>query len=228
MDTNLSSKGDPQLLSDLFHALSQPLTTLRCGLGLSLQKLPDDNQNRQSLEIASQAAESVARLVAGIRELMESANSNPAAERSNVTECLQGMVDDLRPVAQSMRLSLCLTPAVSIHVAIEPARLRQALFHLLGFALESSAAGSELQIAVFEEDLKAVLTMQGLAPDRPFPQDQALQMRLALAIADRTFETAGGGLHLESTPGRFSLTIHLPCVLGRSLRERAASPAVCA
>ncbi len=82
MEANLSSNGDPQLLSDLFHALSQPLTTLRCGLGLSLQKSPDDNQNRQSLEIAAQAAESVARLIAGIRELMESANSNPAGERS--------------------------------------------------------------------------------------------------------------------------------------------------
>ena len=138
------------------------------------------------------------------------------------------MVDDLRPVAQSMQLTMSLTPSVSIHVALEPLRLRQALFHLLGFALESCAARSELQISVFEEDLKAVLTIQGLAPESPFPKDQALQMRLALAIAARTFETAGGGLQLESTSGRFSLNIHIPCVLGRPLRPHAASPAVCA
>jgi len=72
---------DAQLLDDLFHALSQPLTTLRCCLDLSLRRSPTSKQNRQELESALQAVESVTRLVADIRELVEGTRS-AAGQRS--------------------------------------------------------------------------------------------------------------------------------------------------
>jgi signal transduction histidine kinase len=80
-EENAAGCQDPQLLADLFHALSQPLTTLRCYLDLSLRRSPTSKQNRQELESALQAAESVTRLVADIRELVEGTRS-PAGQRS--------------------------------------------------------------------------------------------------------------------------------------------------
>lgn len=74
---------DSQVLADLFHALSQPLTTLRCYLDLSLRRSPSSKQNRQELESALQAAESVIRLFADIRELLEGTRSG-AGQRSRL------------------------------------------------------------------------------------------------------------------------------------------------
>ena len=225
---NVSDGDDPQLLADLFHDLSQPLTTLRCCLGLSLQKSPAAKQNRHDLEIAQEAAESVARLIAGIRELVEASCPAQLHGTADLDECLGRLVDDFRPVAESMRRTLSLISKASVHVAIEPRRLRQALFHLLGFALRSCQAGTMLHITSLGEDENARLTIQGNTVDQPVAVDVLLQARLALAIANRTFRTAGGSLQLQSSSGCFSLTVHLPRTLHQSLPPEASASRCCA
>lgn len=219
---NAADGEDLQLLADLFHNLSQPLTTLRCCLGLSLHKSPG-KQNRRDLEIAMRAAESVASLVAGIRELVEAPNPPPTHAVANLHECLREVVDDLGPVAESMQLTLSLVSRASAQVEIAPLRLRQALFQLLGVALESCPAGNEVQVTTREEGENAVLTIQARARDALSSVNRPLQIRLALAIARRIFEMGGGRLQLQSTSDCFSLTIHLPRTTQQSI-----PPTVCA
>lgn len=219
---------DPQLLADLFHDLSQPLTTLRCCLDISLQKLPSANQNRRDLEIAQEAVESVARLITGIRELVEPPCPTQLHATADLDECLGGLVDDFRPVAESMQRTLSLISKASVQVAIEPRRLRQALFHLLGIALRYCQAGTILHITTLGEVENATLTIQGNTVDQPVAVDVLLQARLALAIANRIFWAVGGRLQLQSGSGCFSLTVHLPRTLHQSLPPEASASRCCA
>lgn len=222
---------DLQLLADLFHALSQPLTTLRCCLGLSLQKSSAGRQNPRDLEIASQAAESVTRLVAGIRELVESASPPQAHAAANLDECLRGVVEDLGLVAVSARLTVSLVSAASLQVEIEPGRLRQGLFHLLEFALRSCQAGTELSITAAEEGESVGLRVEGrvrdplLSADGGFPE---LERRMALAVGRRILTTAGGRLQLQSGSGHLSLTIHLPRTTHQAVSPTAPASRCCA
>lgn len=64
-----------ELIADLFHELTQPLTTLHCCLELSLRKMPRSSESRRDLQIALQQAESIAELISQLREVLDGANA---------------------------------------------------------------------------------------------------------------------------------------------------------
>ncbi len=79
-----------ELISDLFHALNQPLTTLRCSLELTLhQPVRAAEQYREALNHALDHAEQVVRLVSGIRELVEVDESAADSEVLELNSYLQ-------------------------------------------------------------------------------------------------------------------------------------------
>jgi len=63
-----------QLVAELFHELTQPLTTLHCCLDLLLKKVPRSSKSRGDLQIALQQAENIAKLISQLREVLEGAN----------------------------------------------------------------------------------------------------------------------------------------------------------
>lgn len=67
---------DNDRLAELFHELTQPLTTLHCCLELSLKKVPRSSKSRKDLQIALQQVEQIAKLIAQIREHVETGNGN--------------------------------------------------------------------------------------------------------------------------------------------------------
>src|SRR5205814_2262620 len=98
-----------ELISDLFHALNQPLTTLRCSLELTLhQPVRAAEQYREALNHALDHAEQVVRLVSGIRELVEVDEPGAESEVLELDSYLQHAVMDLLPVAEAagVRISL--------------------------------------------------------------------------------------------------------------------------
>ncbi|MBZ5572587.1 MAG: hypothetical protein LAO09_12005 [Acidobacteriia bacterium] len=74
LDTNPEYR---QRLADLFHALSQPLTTLRCCLDVSLQKPRSAQRYQRDLQAVLQQVELVTRLVICIRDLVDAASPAP-------------------------------------------------------------------------------------------------------------------------------------------------------
>ena len=208
---------DWRLLDDLFHALSQPLTTLRCGLAVSLQKPRTTARYRRDLQVALQQAESVAHFAAGIREVVQAGVPDQDQLASDLSQCLREVGSHLQPVAESSKVRLHVSSGSDCPVKLEAGRLRQALFRLMEFALQSSRAGSQIRVNVTRENPEAVLTMfivpqeQRNPPGRPRSQDGAeLGRRLIYAIARRIFETAGGHLRIRRGPKRMTLTVRLP------------------
>lgn len=69
-----------QLMAETFHDLTQPLTTLHCCLELCLTKIRSSSQIRTDLQIALQQAQSIAALVAQLRELADPVANHCSSE----------------------------------------------------------------------------------------------------------------------------------------------------
>ena len=128
-----------ELLSELFHALNQPLTTLRCALELSLQRPHSEEEYRYTMEAALQQAENVTRLTCGIRELLEGDDPGDHPQAVALDASVQEAVLDWLPVAEAAQITLLAQNLSPCQVRFEPQRLRRALFHLQEFVLHSAA-----------------------------------------------------------------------------------------
>ena len=213
-----------ELISDLFHALNQPLTTLRCSLELALHQPRSAKQYRDSLAVALKHAEQIAWLAIGIRELLEADDAGDDRQVLALEVCLQEAVVDLLPVAETAGVRLSFHPSSPCRVLFEPRRLRQALFHLVEFVLGSSRVPAAVDIETAERGQEVVLVATTSPQGVPCPQNSAagfpvdepegkareLARRLGLAIARGIFEAAGGGFRLECSRDCLSVEVRLP------------------
>jgi signal transduction histidine kinase len=213
-----------ELISDLFHALNQPLTTLRCSLELALQQPRTARQYRDGLSAALAQAERIARLASGLRDLLEADDAGDDRQVLALEVCLQETVVDLLPVAEIAGVRLSFQRRSPCRVFFEPRRLRQALFHLMSFALDSGRGPAAVIIETAEREKEAALLVTTSRQDVASPQNLAagpaaknpggrgreLARRLDLAIARGMFEAAGGWVRLESGEECLSVEVRLP------------------
>ena len=189
-----------QLGSDLFHALSQPLTALCCSLELALQQTLTAEEYRESVSRALMQAERVSWLTMGIRELFEAGQAGEDCEVLPLQVAVASAIDDVLPVAETAGVRICWVRGPACPVWFEAQRLRSALFHLLGFAVGCGGRGSVVRIELGEcgEQSRLTLTVSESPED-----DQALGLisadddphrklaqRLGLGIARAIFEAA--------------------------------------
>ncbi len=128
-----------RLGSDLFHALSQPLTALRCSLELSLQRTLTADEYRESASRALQQAERVSWLTTGIRELFDAGQAGEEPEVLHLQEAVAGAISDVVLVAESRGggSSLLARDAKLVRESgsKNEMRLRRGLFNWLGFVV---------------------------------------------------------------------------------------------
>jgi K+-sensing histidine kinase KdpD len=221
--------GYKRLVSDIFHDLSQPLSTLTCLLEINLLLSRTPKQWRHDLKIALRQAHSIVRHFRALRELWEAGNAQSNQQKSSLTGCLREVVADLLPVAESTRVRLSLTCSSAISssgctVKFDASRLRQGLTHLLEFAIESCHAGAYVKITADEDDEGAQVRVAisaveasgaevpngGKAVESGEWDARDLKRRQGLAVAWRIFESAGGRLQAESSGDQLWLELCLP------------------
>ncbi|HUK23259.1 MAG TPA: hypothetical protein VLV49_01670 [Terriglobales bacterium] len=209
---------ETELLADLFHALSQPLTALRCALELALDPRRTPGQCREGARAALDHAEQVAALCGGIRALVEAGDGGENPQALALGRMLRESVEDLRPLAEEQGGSLVLREAPAQGwVRFERQRLRQGLFCLLEYAL-NSGPGAHITVDAGEQEDEAkvqVTVSRAQAAGEPAAEGLAggqkeLQRRLALAIARRLFESAGGKLQVRHPREILQLELSLP------------------
>jgi len=220
----LSERERRQFVSELFHALSQPLTALRCSLEMALSGRFAPGPSEENLRLALAHSEQIAHLATGIRELLEAEAPGSARAVVSLESALGEAVADLAPVAESAGVQLTFRALGRCPVLAEPRRLRQALFYLVESALASAEAGGSVRVetAVREPQAMVLLAIGGKVAMMssqgvtPWPGTTAeerrrdLGRRLGLAIASRTFEAAGGRLYAEQDQGCLRLRLTLP------------------
>jgi signal transduction histidine kinase len=216
-----------QLMSDMFHDLSQPLSTLTCLLEVNLLLSRSLKQLRHDLKIALQQVRCIVQTFRNLRELWESGNAPQDQEVLSLAGCLREVLADLLPVAQSARVKVSLTSASDCLVNFQASRLRQALVHLLESTVGAPAAGAEAKITAGEENhavrvtvaISAVGSSDAKARDAESTAESVerkqreFKRRLGLAIARRIFESADGSLYAEGSAERWGLEVRLPLAL---------------
>src|SRR3974390_372449 len=133
--------GENAFVSEVLHALSQPLTALECGLELSLRQDKTVAELRNRMETLLEAAQLLRRRVLELRALQDAADAGNTSAPVAVNVLLENLQDDLSPVTELSKIGLVVKcrPARAYGNA---ERLRNGFFHLLEFLLRRCPGGS--------------------------------------------------------------------------------------
>ena len=200
-------------VSEIFHALSQPLTALECGLELSLREDGSVAQFRARVESALASAELLHQRLLEARALQDAGDAGDTSLPVAMDTLLSQLREDLLPAADSAEVTLDVTcePAM---VRGNVTRIRNGFFRLFEFLLRTCPCHHMVRIVGRCEvpillDLR--FSIEGLITSESGALAQTMsQNDLGLRIAQRTIEAAGGELKLtQDASGQVSGYVRL-------------------
>jgi hypothetical protein len=204
----------PDVLGELLHSLSQPLTSLRCSLELSIEEVAE--QQQESVAVALQQTERVIGMIQLMREYLDAEQPGPEAFSSALAPVMRSVIEDLSSIAAVRGVRLRLVGTCTATVPVPESRLRLALQYLIASMIEAQPVGGKVTLLLGEGPAGAVLRVEGERGFREvdFQNQEASAMsprtkrdpegstsasgstlrRVRLAIASRVLETAGASL----------------------------------
>jgi C4-dicarboxylate-specific signal transduction histidine kinase len=197
-----------QVVSEIFHALSQPLTALHCLLELALRAEPNIEQQQQALQEAMKLA---AGLMGRVKHLRQMAEADDPGHPTTVplAWALKSLVEELGPVAEADGSHIEYEVGTLI-AYIDPSRLREALFQLIDSMLPS-AAGRELHIKGEARNGYAEVSIFSAAPRE---QTECTRRDVAtppgVLLAERIIKAARGRLTAQRDGIAHRYVIELP------------------
>ena len=205
---------DREVLGDLLHSLSQPLTTLRCSLELSIDH--PAAQNQQTVAAALEQTEAAIGMVQLMQQYLDAAD--PDESEVVLLEVLQRVCDDMSSILALRGVRLRIAGTSKVRLRISGARLGSALQYLILALTERYSDGAEIELALGEGPDGFVLRAQGDryyylgeagdskkglgTPEFKYNSVRASVRRTQIAIAARALERAGAPLAWsDDTPG---------------------------
>ena len=199
------------MLGELLHSLSQPLTSLRCSLELSIDEVAE--QQQESVSVALQQTEKVIGMIQLMREFLDAEQPGPETCRVAVAPVLRSVIGELSSIAAVRHIQLRLAGSCTATLPVPKARLQLALQYLIWALIDAQPAGGKVMLLMGEGPAGTVLRAADehefretdgrdwrLNPTKPLtnrPSSGATTStlrRVKLAIASRVFETAGASL----------------------------------
>lgn len=158
------------VLGELLHSLSQPLTGLRCSLELSLARsleLPLElkfqgvaEQQHENIAIALQQTEEVIGMFQLMREYVDAAQPEPAVFSTALLPALRNLIEELSSIGAVRYVQVRFIGSCTATVQLPEARLRLALQYLITTAIEAQPAGGGVLLALTESPAGTVLRME--------------------------------------------------------------------
>ncbi len=185
------------MLGELLHSMSQPLTSLRCSLELSIEEVAGRQQ--EAVSVALEQTEKVIGMVKLMREYLDAELGAPPPHPVALAPVLTAVVAQLSSVAAARQVRLQLTGTSAASISVAEARLRLALQYLITALIEPQPANREIALRLEENPSESLLRAQ-VAGDvstalKPRPDPVSVTLRRArLAIASRVLESAGASL----------------------------------
>ena len=158
------------LLPELLHALSQPLTSLRCSLEVTLLQPRDSEEYRRRLRESLKLTEDITVLARGIRELIDVEQPVAAPRGVALDKLLRCAVRELLPLADAEGITLSLLCSPSLMTQGDAQQLFTAVTHFLSFLLNLARKGEEVSVQAVVEGHEIALAFetsrqQGNAPE---------------------------------------------------------------
>lgn len=216
----MQEQNKSELLADLFHALNQPLAAIHCTLELNLCAPREEQQYRDALAVCLEKVEEIAAWTNGIRELVQDEEADGYVKVSALKEIVREAVEHFAPIFEERRVQHTVEVCEEYVAAPGPERLRQTIFYLLDFALGAIGPDGRIEIAVkgdSNDSCRVNLQFVAALPDSSdsFPRIEECERRvelgrkLALAIARKNVELAGGGMEIQEDPRELRMKIWL-------------------
>jgi signal transduction histidine kinase len=201
------------VLGELLHSLSQPLTSLRCSLELSIEELAEQQQS--SVAVALQQTEKVIGMIQLMREYLDAEQPAPEKFSSELAPVIPSVVEELSSIAAVHEVRLRLEGTCTATLPIAESRLRLALQYLIAVVLDGQPVGGKITLLLGEGPAGAVLRGEG---ERNFRgasfRDSAgaglVLRRVRLAIASRVLEGAGASLVFDEGAGSHGFVLRIP------------------
>jgi len=199
----------PDVLGELLHSLSQPLTSLRCSLELSIGEVAEPQQD--CVAVALEQTEKVIGMIQLMREYLDSQQPVPESFSCALAPVIRSVIDELSSIALVRGVQLRLVGTCSATIPVPESRLRLALQYLVAAVIEAQSVGGRVILLLGEGPAGAVLRGEGEPSFRePFGPTTSLR-RVKLAIASRVVENAGASLVFgDLGPGGFVLRVPRP------------------
>ena len=204
MSAPVSSFGmqDQDVLGELLHSLSQPLTSLRCSLELTFDEAAA--QQQAAVGMALQQAERVIGMIQLMREYLDAEQPEADHRRVSLDRVLRAVVDDMCSLAEVHEVGLGLEGACSATIPLAELRLRLALQYLMMALIETAPAGSRVVLRLEEGSTESALRAEVQPEQAARPASTvassipATLRRVRIAIAQRILESSGTFLTFEN------------------------------
>ncbi len=205
----------PDVLGELLHSLSQPLTGLRCSLELSLQ-LPLElsieevaEQQQESVSAALQQTEKVIGMIQLMREYLDAEQPGPGTSPVALAPAMRSVVEELSSIAAVRGIRLRLVGTCTATVPVPESRLRLALQYLIATMIEAQAVGGKVMLLLGEGPAGAVLRVEGECGSREpnFREPKLREMEPSVTNPGAKHDSAGVTLASVSTLRRVRLAI---------------------
>jgi signal transduction histidine kinase len=216
---------DQDVLGELLHSLSQPLTSLRCSLELSFDEVAV--QQQAAVGIALQQTERVIGMIQLMREYLDAEQPGPdTARRIPLDSVLREVIGDMDSLAEVRGVELHLEGACSATVSLDEPRLRLALQYLVSALIEGAGTGERVLLRLEEGSTESALRagVRGIPRagevNLPVPHRRSTSIHetlrmVRLAIAQRVLETGGTLLTIEAGD-RPGFVLRIPRMLAAS------------
>jgi signal transduction histidine kinase len=193
-----------ELLGELLHSVSQPLTTLRCSLELSLDEAAEQQQH--TITTAMEQTENVIAMIRLMREYLDAEHGEAAGPAIALMPVLTRVSNDLSTWAALRGVRIRMIGTCSAELPIKAPWMRRTLEYLLSAMIERQPAGSEIVFRISENPTRVLLRIEGerihFNSNRTRDSVGATMRRVRLAIAARVLENAGATLAFDdSAPG---------------------------
>ncbi len=207
----------PDVLGELLHSLSQPLTGLRCSLELSLEEKA--GQQHESVTVALQQTERVIGMVQLMREYLDAEQSEPDGFSTALEPVMRSVIEELSSIAAVRDVQLGLKGTGAAILPVPEARLRLALQYLITTVIEAQPAGGRVKVVLTEEPAGTVVRVVSGRNSFPLERDATDPRATSAstlgwvrqAIASRVLENAGASLmSVEGDDTAIGLILHIP------------------
>jgi signal transduction histidine kinase len=219
-----AARAREQMMAVVSHDLRNPLATIQMAVSFLLEELvPDDAAHepaRKQLHAVHRSADRMYRLIQDLLNVAAIEAGQLAVTRTalQVDVIVTDALELLRPLAAAKRITLVteLTPALP-PVEADRERLLQVFSNLGGNAIKFTPENGRIEIRAIVRDTSVEFSVLDTGPgisseDLPHIFDRFWQAKkaassgvgLGLAIAKGIVESHGGGIRVESTPGRGS------------------------
>jgi len=225
-----------QLMDELFHALGQPLTSLRCQLEVALRNNRTAEQYRNYLAGALEQAERTAQLTVQLRQVSETLDSTATAEVARFDKILNDVVEEVSAWGEARRVRLEVNAAPALTIAADTQQLYQLLFHVLKFSVDSALPGTDvvarmdtitagLTLTVASQLRGAASEVTSSAPNETSDEDDLnTSATFGLRFAEYIAEALGGSLERELLPGKQIVRVRLPVPRESSVLKAPPAP----